>query len=241
MKIDLYLTPAEVTEEDIQRSTTIVVDVLRASTTIVTALARGCWEVIPTGTIESALELAQKVGRDAVLLCGEREGMKIEGFDLGNSPQEYREQVVKDKILILATTNGSRAIVRAKGAKAVLVGSFVNFTSLLDYVVDVNGDVVILCAGKEGKFSLEDAVCGGMLVEEMVRRSNRWTPNDAAKMALLLSKRYSRGLLTMLRNCSHGKYLRKLGFDEDLRVCAQVDSIGVVPVLEDGRLVKASP
>ncbi len=239
MKIDLFFTPNEVKEEELNNQAVLVIDVLRASTTIAYALHNGCKEIIPTSSMDAAIELSRKIGRDAALLCGEREGKKIEGFDLGNSPFEYEAEKIKDKTLIFATTNGSKAIVKGAVGPSLIVGSFVNFQTVADYLNSDSKDLSIVCSGKLDQFSVEDAVCGGLYVDFLVKKGVRQL-NDAAYAALKLFEAHHGNLLRMLRNSSHGQYLIDLGFEKDLHLCSELNSLQVLPVLIDGRLVRGS-
>jgi 2-phosphosulfolactate phosphatase len=238
MKIDLFFTPNEVTEEELNDKAVLVIDVLRASTTIAYAFHNGCKDIIPTSSMDAATELSRKIGRDAALLCGEREGKKIEGFDLGNSPFEYEAEKIKDKTLIFATTNGSKAIVKGSAGRSLAVGSFVNFQTVADYLNSDSNDLSIVCSGKLDQFSLEDAVCGGLYIDTLVKKGVRQL-NDAACAALKLYEVHQGNLLGMLKNSSHGQYLIELGFEKDLHLCSEVNSLQVLPVLNDGRLVRA--
>lgn len=233
-KVDLYFTPSEVSEKEVVGKTAVVVDILRASASIIKALQSGSRGIIPTQSIDEATELAHSLGKENILLCGEREGWRIEGFDLGNSPREFRKKVVDGKIIIFASTNGAKAIVRAQGASAVLVGSFLNFKAILRYLSKLDTDLAIICAGKLGKFAVEDAVGGGMFVNHLPQAEL----NDGAMAAKALYQTYSQDILGMLRNSSHGKYLIKLGFEDDLSYCSRLNSSNIIPKMEEGRLIK---
>lgn len=233
-RIDLYFTPSEVSEEEISGKPVVVVDVLRASASIIRALKNGSRGIIPTQSVGEATELAQSLGRENVLLCGERGGKRIDGFDLGNSPKEFTRKMVDDKILIFATTNGSRAIAGAQGARSVLVGSFLNSKALLDYLSKLDSDLAIICAGKLGRFALEDAVAGGMFVDHL--RAEEL--NDGAMAAHTLYQKYSQDIVGMLRSSSHGRYLIKLGYEEDIPLCGRLNSVNLIPSLEEGKLVR---
>jgi 2-phosphosulfolactate phosphatase len=237
MRIDLYFTSNEVKEEELKDRTVLVIDVLRASTTIAYALYNGCKDIIPSGSVDKAIELSKKIGRDSALLCGEREGKKIEGFDLGNSPFEYEPEKVKDKTLIFATTNGSRAIVRGSAANSLVVGSFINFQSVFNYVSSNSNDLSVICSGKLEKFSIEDAVCGGLFVNAFLQKGS-YELNDAAIASLKLYQAHKDNILEMLRSSSHGRYLIELGFEKDLDLCSELSSLEVIPLLNQGRLVK---
>ena len=241
LRVDLYHLPSEIPEDALRGRTTVVVDVLRASSSIAVALQSGCKGVIPTNDIEAASTLAQQLGRKSVLLCGERNGKKIDGFDLGNSPSEFTSEVVRDRTLVMATTNGSRAIVRTKTSALSLVGCFLNAESICRHVLGSRGDVAVVCAGKEGEFSLEDAVCGGLITSRLAQRVEESPAelNDAAMAARVLYERYADDIPGMLQSSSHGRYLMELGFGDDLRACAQIDTLQVVPAFVDGRIAEA--
>lgn len=237
MKVDLFFTLEELKPDFLAERAVIVIDVLRASSTIAQALYNGCKDIIPVESAERALDLMQKIGKEYVLLCGERDGQKIEGFDLGNSPFEYSSQVVQDKTLIFATTNGSKAIVKAATGEKVVVGSFVNFREVLELVLNLNKDLSIICSGKENRFALEDAVCGGMFVHKLLE-NKKADLNDGSQAALGLYQKHKDNLLKVLEGCDHGKFLSSLGFEKDLNFCSQLNSLPVLPILENGRIVK---
>ena len=211
----------------------VVIDVLRASSTIVTALANGCRRIIPVVHVREAFEVAASLNGEPVLLCGERKGNKVSGFDLGNSPREYAEEVVRNKTLILTTTNGTRAIHTARRAHEVLVGSFLNVEAVADWIRGRSRDVVIFCAGGMGQFSLEDAVCAGFLVRALLNDSDsRFEATSAARSASELAEKHGDDLRHMLFTSKHGRYLTDEGFGHDLEFCARLNSRPLVPVLE---------
>ncbi len=207
---------------------------MRASTTICQALVSGARDILPVGEIEEAKKLAESLGRENTLLCGEREGRIIPGFDLGNSPLEYTPERVKDKTVVMCTTNGTALLAKLKGVETVIAG-FVNAGTVIRYLVRSRDDVAILCAGLLGQFSLEDAVCGGMLAAGLGGK-RKVRLSDGAVAGKLLYKRYARNLLGMLQASSHGAYLVGLGFGPDLELASRVDSLPVLPVYREGRI-----
>ena len=232
MKIDVYFSPAQVDEMQLRDKNVIVIDVLRASTTIVTALNNGAREIIPVGSIESAVKVSGNLFGDVVLRGGERNGKIITGFNLGNSPSEYTEEAVKGKSIIFCTTNGSSAMVKAKYAKRMAVGGFINVSLVADFIRQAGEDFSIVCAGEKQLFCIEDAVCAGMLVKILVEDSPIVVDvNDAAGAAQVLYKTVSKNLLKMAKSSDHGKYLVDIGFESDLKTCVSVDSIPVLPLL----------
>ncbi len=210
-------------------------DVLRATSVIVHALAEGVTEVVPVITVEEAFERRKAFPSGSTLLGGERGSRKIDGFDLGNSPREYVSEKVKGKRLILTTTNGTRAFHSVADGKRVMVGSFFNMKALAGKCCQSGDDLLFFPSGDKGDFSLEDTICAGMLVDQIVMNgcgSPRLT--DAAQAARILYKRFEASLEEALRLSNHGRDLVELGLGEDLAYCARTDRIDLVPVFRQG-------
>ncbi len=236
MRIEVLFTPGEITEAAVKGKTVAVIDVLRACTTIVFALSRGCSNIIPVASVEAATSLVASLDKKVTLLGGEREGKRIDGFDLGNSPAEYTAELVKRKTLVLATTNGTRAMSMSEGAKEILITSFVNMGSVVDHASKLQGEpLTIVCAGKGNRFALEDAVCAGMVIERL-SRDVEVELNDGAQAARWLYKQNEESISALLRECEHGRYLEGLGFGRDLEICGRVDSLSILPLVKQGRI-----
>jgi 2-phosphosulfolactate phosphatase len=241
MKIDLSFNAGQFDELQLREKNVIVLDVLRASSTITVALNNGAREIIPVASIESAVKISGSLFGEVTLRGGERNGKTIEGFNLGNSPLEYSETAVKGKSIIYCTTNGSVAMAKSRYARTLAVGSFINLTATTDFIRDENKDFLFICAGRAntiGNFSLEDAVCAGMMIQNLLKADSLEVElSDSAKAAHALSKTFGRSILKMLKTSEHGKYLIEIGFAEDLKICAQVDSVPVLPILT-GTVIK---
>jgi 2-phosphosulfolactate phosphatase len=237
MELSLYTHANEFSETEAKGKTVVVVDVLRASSTVVHACENGVERIIPVATVEDATKLVPTLDRKNTLLGGEREGIKIDGFDLGNSPLEYTSRVVKDKTLIFSTSNGTAAITRSAAAKEIVLGCFLNLGAVATHVVSSRSKkVVVLCAGNLGQLSLEDFVCGGYLVDRIVRATRaRTVLNDGAAAARALAEAMV-DVGDVVRNSSHGLHLAELGFEDDLEFCSKVDKYGTAPVVIDGRI-----
>ena len=232
MHVDVHFTPLQTEELSFRDKTIVVIDVLRASTTIVTALFNGAREIIPVTTVERAVKISGRLFGDVVLLGGERNGKMVQGFNLGNSPAEYTEERVKGKAIVFSTTNGSQAIEKARYAQLLLVCAFINISAVAAALNDLNRDFIIVCSGRDGTFSIEDTVCAGLLLHLLQdKHGHELTFSDAAYAAFLLYKAHSKNILKMVKNSQHGKYLAEIGFAEDLKQCAQVDIMGIVPQL----------
>ncbi len=237
MKIEVFFTLPQVGEETIREDTAVVViDVLRATTSICHALAAGCDKMIPVGDLGQVTAFVESLGRGNCLIGGERDGKKISGFDFGNSPAEYTPEAVAGSDIIFLTTNGSRIISRFKNAPCVLIASLANLQRVVDFLADHKGNVVICCAGSKDQFCLEDSVCAGLLVERLLRSAENIELNDAARVGLVLAGSYSGDLLTCFRECSHGQTLIRAGFESDLELCAAVDTLDVLPFYSKERI-----
>jgi 2-phosphosulfolactate phosphatase len=233
MKISVASVPREFAGSQ-PGSAVIVIDVFRASTTIAAALAGGARFVLPVADVEQAMKLAEPYADSEVLLGGERECQRIEGFQLGNSPREYTREVVAGKVIVFTTTNGTQALAAAKDAAAVLIGSFVNFSAVADAVAG-HDSVTILCAGNNGRLSLEDFACAGGLVNRLAKGESQL--NDAALAARATYKNLKTDLGRTLTATEHALRLAELGFRADLDFALKVDSVPVVPRLNEGRIV----
>lgn len=239
MRVQLFLTAVPLHQVEFEKKTVVVVDVLRSSTSICTMLMAGAKSVIPTAGPGEAGEMWAKLGQDAAVLAGEREGTRIENFQLGNSPLEFNRETVGGKNVVLCTTNGTGILARVAKAGLVISGALVNVSSVAAAVAEADQDTIIVCSGHEGGFSIEDTLCGGMLID-LLKKSHRCEiePNDAASLALLLYEANRTHLKEAIGEGEHGRFLTGLGFGRDVEISAEVDSRPVLPVMRDGRLVK---
>lgn len=240
-RIHVHNLPALVSEQELAGSAVIVIDLLRATTTICQSLAAGACEVVPFREIDEALEVA--AGRENVVLGGERGGRRIDGFDLGNSPAEYTPQAVQGRAVFITTTNGTRALHHARLARRVLVGAIVNLSAVVASVKD-EPRVDILCAGTGGQVTHEDILAAGAMVDRLCNLSaTDWQFNDAAVSArrawqeLLAaadaSDRSAAEQLTIeLRDTLGGRNLIEVGNDSDLADCARIDQLNIAPELD---------
>lgn len=243
LKISLYFSHEYVASElDLKDKNVVVIDVLRTSTTMVTGLANGAKEIIPTDTIASA----GMIGRNSegqALLCGEKNGKIIQGFNLGNSISEYSEENVKGKILVFNSTNGTPSLMKSKFARNCAVLGFINMERVVSYLLEMREDFIVLCAGKDGDFSLEDTVCAGMLISLLTSKAEpgSYTLTDSSLGASRLYSAYKFDLLKMLYDSEHGQYLVSQGFESDLAECAKVDKYNLLPLLRSGvvKLIEA--
>ena len=238
--VSVSFAPWQLDEMSLNDKNIVVIDVLRASTTIATALRNGAKEIIPVSSIDSAVKISSSLFGDVTLRGGERNGKMIEGFNLGNSPSEYTREAVDGKTIIFLTTNGSAAMVKGRYAKNQLVASFVNLTAVVTYLVSLESDFLLICAGQDNRFCLEDAVCAGKIIAAYERASGTEVdPDDSALAAIALEKTYGKSILKLLKQSAHGRHLTDIGFAEDLKTCADIDTVPVLPLLS-GNVIRAA-
>ena len=221
-------------KKELAGKSVVVIDALRATTTMTVAFENGARAFIPVGTVEEARELVAK--NPDYLLAGERRARPLEGFHLGNSPRDFRPDKVQGKTIVMTTTNGTRALVAARGGAEVFIGSFLNLGALCERLVEARRDVLIACSGEKDLFCLEDTVCGGAIVERLEKTGHSLTKTDAAQAAKVLHEQCEDNVHAMLCSCEWGIYLEGLGLGKDVRICAQVDSSKVVPVYREGKI-----
>jgi 2-phosphosulfolactate phosphatase len=199
----------------------VVIDVLRATSTLTQALVHGADRVIEAATVEEARALRSR--HPDSLLCGERDGRIVEGFDLGNSPFEYSTDHVRGRTLVFASTNGSQALRVARGRRRILA-AFVNLSAVVHEVRKAR-ELVIVCAGRQGGFSLEDTACAGMLVRRLAHDPSEG--GGEASLAARITPDSADAVRALVEGCDHGLYLRSLGgeFARDVAWCAQLDTI----------------
>jgi 2-phosphosulfolactate phosphatase len=244
VRVDVLFGSAGVTSADVHGRVMVVIDVLRASTTIAVALSNGAKNVIPVESAEEAILRSKSFEKSDVRLAGERKMHTISGFDLGNSPRDYTREAVEGKTILLTTTNGTGALLSVQGARDVAVGAYVNYSAVLAMVrAAIRGktDVSIMCAGRERQFALEDAACAGRYVRGILRRLSNVEVNDAARACALIDRRFGADIERLFRECEHGSALVEAGFEEDLALCAAVDSHPIIPIYQDRQIVKLGP
>lgn len=233
--IDVYLLPELVPPEHLRGKTVVVIDILRASTTIATALAAGAREVVPCLEVEEARRVATELGNDA-LLGGERDGLPIDGFDFGNSPAEYTSDRVPGKTIVFTTTNGTKAMQQCELATLVLIGAFVNLSAVCKVLLDKE-QIVLVCAGTCGEITAEDVLFAGAVVDTLESTvEGAFEFNDQAQLARdawrCAADENAIELGTRLRQSQGGRNLARIGMTGDIDLAARVDAFDIVPQLD---------
>jgi 2-phosphosulfolactate phosphatase len=243
--LNVFGLPKYAALDELAGGTAVVIDVLRAATTIVYALEAGAKEVIPCREIDEARELAKKFSRKDVLLGGERMGKPITDFDLGNSPEEYLSYEVDGKTIIFTTTNGTQAMAHARAAKQIFLAAFANVSAVVQRLLG-REEVHILCAGTDGEFSEDDILLAGLIVERLQKLGGMvyvlnaqaiaarefWLNRFALPHAIGAEPIEPEHLESELRKCRGAKNLIELGYDEDILAAARVDQFKGVPELD---------
>ncbi len=237
MRVHVSLTPEDPRPSVLGGRAAIVVDVLRATTTVVAACAAGCLRIIPVADGDAAVAAAAGFPREEVLLAGERDGEPIAGFDLGNSPLEYTAERVAGRTLIFTTTNGTAVMRRAGLARAGAAAALTNVGAAAGWALAQGLDVTVLCSGDGGALSLEDAVCAGLLVQRMAARAPGLELSDAAVVALRLAGSYGGRLGDVRIDSRWARHLGARGRSADVDACLRLDTTLMVPVFRGGAIV----
>ena len=243
MKLFVYHTP-ELTPTDTVPDCAIAVDVLRATTTMATVLASGGEAVQVFSDLEQLMQVSDSWPPEQRLRAGERGGAKVPGFDMGNSPLDCTPERVQGRRLFISTTNGTRALQRVQDAPAVLAAAFVNRASVVEYVLAQQPETVwIVGSGWEGSFSLEDTACAGAIAHSVLKQTNlpleELAGNDEVIAAIALYSQWQDNLVGLFHQASHGKRLLRLDCQEDLKYCAQTDTLDVLPIQREPGVLKS--
>lgn len=243
MKLFIYHTPERVPTDHLP-DCAVVIDVLRATTTIATALDAGAEAVQAFSNIEELMRQSESWPVDKRLRAGERGGVTVEGFDLGNSPLACTPKVVKDKRLFLSTTNGTRALQRVAKSPQVITAAQINRQAAVNYILSTQPETVwMVGSGWKGDYSVEDTACAGAIAKSILQQSDTSLidlfGNDEVIGAIALYEQWKDNLLNVFRQCSHGQRLLRLDGEADLKYCSQTDTLDILPIQkEPGVLVK---
>jgi 2-phosphosulfolactate phosphatase len=207
----------------------------------VAACAAGCRQIIPVHSTAEALERARQFPAGQALVAGERDGEPIPGFDLGNSPLEYTADRVGGRTIIITTTNGTAAMLAAARASTAAVAAMTNVTAAARWALAQDRDFTVLCSGEKGGFSLEDAVCAGLLVERLIESGADVDPSDAALAACRLGEHYGPRLERLMHDARWARKLTRIGREADLEACLALSTVDQVPLIEQGIVVPGAP
>lgn len=237
MKVDVTLSVNDVKQEELCNKTVIVIDSLRATSSILTALYQGCKKVIPVETVGQAL---QYEGLENVVLVGERYSKKVHGFHFGNSPTQISRLELQDKTIVITSTNGTKALQKAKRASHILVGCFLNASHCMEVAQKLRKDIMILCAGRRGRFAIEDGLTAGLMIQHLC---SQLQPVECSDIALMLKNNYAtqkEQLVSLIRSGATGRTLIETSQEEDINYCLQVDLYPLTGVYQHDGIVKCT-
>jgi 2-phosphosulfolactate phosphatase len=230
--IEVCFSPALYPLYHNDESTVVIIDVLRATTSICAAFAAGAKKMLPVATIEEARECKNK----GYILAAERDGKVLDFADFGNSPFYFTPDRVKDKIIAYSTTNGTQAIKMASKAKKVLIGSFINLSSVTSYLIENPSPVLFLCSGWKNKFNLEDSLCAGAMAQELLKSEKYYTVCDSTNAAMDLWNMAKNDLMHYLEKAAHRHRLKSMILDDVIEYCHTPNLVNVLPALNNGFL-----
>jgi 2-phosphosulfolactate phosphatase len=229
------LSPALLHLYNVSQATVVIIDVLRATTTIATALNNGARYIVPVDSVAKCIELGRQIN---CITAGERDGKIAEGLSYGNSPFEYTRDFISGKILVLTTTNGTRLLHMAldKGAREIVTGSFANLKAVTDYLIQQKNNVILACAAWKDRINIEDTLFAGAVIEKV--REHFTIECDASHIAVNLYHRASDDLFSFMKenNASHYNRLMGFGLEKDIRYCLEPNMASVLPIYEAGKL-----
>jgi 2-phosphosulfolactate phosphatase len=238
LTLSTCLSPSLLHLYDVSSSIVVIIDVLRATSTIATALYNGARSIIPVDSVAECIKLGKQID---VITAGERDGKIADGLKYGNTPLQYTPEFIKGKILVLTTTNGTRLLhmALAEGAPGIITGSFCNLSAVCDYLIKQNRNVILACAAWKDRINIEDTLFAGAVIN---RIKNNFQQNcDASRMAETLYVQANNDLFGFLKekNASHYQRLMGYGLEDDIRYCLTVDNSNALVLYDSGRLVRA--
>ncbi|HMG67472.1 MAG TPA: 2-phosphosulfolactate phosphatase [Chitinophagaceae bacterium] len=233
------LSPALIHLYDLSNSIVVIIDVLRATSTIATALYNGAKSVIPVDSVSRCIELGKQIHG---ITAGERDGKIAEGLEYGNSPFEYPKEFVDGKTLVLTTTNGTRLLQMAleKGAKEIITGSFCNLSAVCNHIIEMKRDVILGCAAWKDRVNMEDALFAGAIISRV--RKHFDINCDSSHISEAMYERGKKDLFSFIKNnnASHYHRLMNFGLEKDIRYCLTPDLANILPIYSDGKLMVKS-
>lgn len=232
--LDVFSSAYSFQEEDLRDKEVVMIDVLRASSTMVTAIYNDAKGVIPVADMDDASKISHNLDNESYLLSGEKNGIKIEGYDLTNSPLEHTREMVEEKTIILNTTNGTKAIKRSGHADGIVIGSFLNLDRVVKYLKQIDREFVLVCAGWRGRLALEDVLCAGNIIYDLSDGKLPTSARDGAKVAFGLYEKFGDDIENSIKSSNYAIRLKDIVSEEDLSYCCQRNVMQVLPVLNEG-------
>ncbi|MDX2195006.1 MAG: 2-phosphosulfolactate phosphatase [Cytophagales bacterium] len=233
IEFEVCLTPELLHLHNLEHKSVVVVDILRATSCMVTAMAHGVAGIVPVQSLDECREYQNK----GYICAAERDGKKIEGFELDNSPFSYMDSSLRGKTIAVTTTNGTQAILKSKKAKNIFIGSFLNLKAISQQLLEISNPILVVCSGWKGNFNIEDTLFAGALSYDMSQYID--LQQDAGIIAEQMYKLHSANLQTLVQQSSHCKRLSKLNIVKDIEYCLSFDRYQVVPEYKES-IIKLS-
>lgn len=239
MKVDIIISASDIKKEKLKEKVVVVIDVLRATTVMVTALNNGCTEVIPAREIEEALEIVGNE-REKYILGGERNALKIKGFDFSNSPLDYTRENVEGRTLVMTTSNGTKAIKNSEGAEHIFIAAMINGKAVAEKLIELNKDVIFVNAGTAGEFSIDDFLTSGYIINCLKHIAKEENMEELVLTDIATTSHYiyenNEDLFGFVKYATHYKRIEELGLQEDLKYCLTKDIVHIVPEYKDNKI-----
>ncbi|CAM2809886.1 2-phosphosulfolactate phosphatase [Paenibacillus sediminis] len=236
MHVDVIACVNEARSNCFSLKTAVVIDVLRTTSTVITALFHGAAGVIPVETVPQAKSIKQ----ENVILGGERFSRKIPGFDAGNSPYEYMSEDVINKFVVLTTSNGTRAIHKSLRASKLLLGGFINARACASALLALRKDIIIMCAGNQDEFAIEDGLCAGMIIKELIAASQtKIKMNDLGTAMYYAFLGCEDQLYHVILGSAWGHKMEKMGLAADVEYCCGLNQVPIVPILDEDFILRS--
>jgi 2-phosphosulfolactate phosphatase len=233
-RVEVCFTPGQFNLYSNDFEIVVVIDVLRATSAICTAMEHGVKSIIPVSSIEEARAYQLK----GYITAAERGGQIVEGFELGNSPFSYMNPELKGKTVVMTTTNGTKSINLAKAMPTVVIGSLNNLEAVCNFLISQRKSVIVLGSGWMDKFNLEDTICAGAIADELIESGGFYAEEDSSIAAKFIYRSARENIFSFLKASSHRRRLRKLKLNKDVRYCLTPNIIRSIPVLKDGHIVR---
>ena len=234
-RVEVVFSPAQYDLYEADMDIVVVIDVLRATSAMVTAFENGADAIIPVATVDEAREY---LGKDGYIAAAERNGEVVEGFPIGNSPYDFMGDHVKGKTVVISTTNGTRAIAMAKEKPHLVIGSMLNLDALCDWLIDQEKNVLLFCSGWRDKFNLEDTACAGAIMYQLLESGKFGSEEDTSIASKFLFMAARANFTSILKSAPRRKRLEQLDLLKDAKYCLTLNQSRVIPILKDGKLVR---
>lgn len=233
-KVEVCFSPIMYPLFDTDNSIVVVVDILRATTVITTMFMNGVKEVIPVKTLGEA----EKYKKEGFIIVAERDGKKLDFADYGNSPFYFTKEVVKGRTLVYSTTNGTNAIAIGDNSKQVIIGSYLNFQAIVDYLIEMNENVILLCAGWKNRYNIEDTLFCGAIAEKLLEKNDFDSNCDSVTTSVDIWRIAKPDILKYIDKVSHRYRLKNMGYDDVIPYCHSFDKTSIIPYYKNDRLLK---